>query len=670
MMQQRNRGCGGSGDDVAGFEKPLRRIARERAVVGRRRLPFASFLLSLGLLSSPIKPAGATVTLLKEGSALPAKRYPSRPALFGNKFEFGLEYVSRLQVLQLEYDDGSSAGYDIDLCGDQGDEKRRQLWDEGDDDGGDIVFDAARNFRSSVGSLESFREKSAVATSAIGGAKLLGAHGKIINPNERTPVALLARRGKCSYEAKARAASSILPNSNVVRYVVVYDDRPEHKLVDMLPDDYMDDSALENDPSIQHVVTADGVTVGLVFVSLSSGQDLVQAIRDQTAESRSRGGPRILLDGYADSSFPSAIGSPLTWIVGILLLLAGFSCCSCLFTLRSERSDQGDGENATVQRRRRDVILLTVEEVRTLPEVSYRANRKRRGGYVPPPELGGTDCADSKSGGIEMSEQSVHNSSAGPPLGLGEVDGVGLGEQPLLPQQGDVAAEEEEEEDYLDDGCCTICIEEYEEGDRLRVLPCRHAFHSDCIMPWLTERSPTCPLCKAEFEAVGGEEEEEEASDGEGGNYEDPDAGARDIFGLNLNVSEPVPDGQRTVEFGAGEVTQDADEGGDGDGGDDRQMLGDRNPSSTGFFRFLSGRIGSVLGRRSIPEEGGEGEEARRDLEEPLLTEEGGTAEEEGQAEPTAEGHIEVEEGSHINVGQERTGDERLASNDATTASV
>jgi hypothetical protein len=45
---------------------------------------------------------------------------------------------------------------------------------------------------------------------------------------------------------------------------------------------------------------------------------------------------------------------------------------------------------------------------------------------------------------------------------------------------------------------CAICIEEYEEGEQLRQLPCDHCFHHDCIMPWLTERSPSCPLCKSE----------------------------------------------------------------------------------------------------------------------------------------------------------------------------
>jgi hypothetical protein len=47
-----------------------------------------------------------------------------------------------------------------------------------------------------------------------------------------------------------------------------------------------------------------------------------------------------------------------------------------------------------------------------------------------------------------------------------------------------------------DEPCCSICMEEYEQGERLIELPCSHRFHHGCIEPWLTERHPTCPLCK------------------------------------------------------------------------------------------------------------------------------------------------------------------------------
>mmetsp|Transcript_49432 Transcript_49432/g.119915 ORF Transcript_49432/g.119915 Transcript_49432/m.119915 type:complete len:911 (+) Transcript_49432:90-2822(+) len=44
---------------------------------------------------------------------------------------------------------------------------------------------------------------------------------------------------------------------------------------------------------------------------------------------------------------------------------------------------------------------------------------------------------------------------------------------------------------------CSICIEEFDVGEKLRLLPrCGHSFHTECILPWLTERQGCCPLCK------------------------------------------------------------------------------------------------------------------------------------------------------------------------------
>ena len=44
--------------------------------------------------------------------------------------------------------------------------------------------------------------------------------------------------------------------------------------------------------------------------------------------------------------------------------------------------------------------------------------------------------------------------------------------------------------------CCAICLDEFEHKEKVRVLPCKHRFHEPCLIPWLTERHASCPLCK------------------------------------------------------------------------------------------------------------------------------------------------------------------------------
>ncbi|KAM0823001.1 hypothetical protein ACQ4PT_071158 [Festuca glaucescens] len=47
---------------------------------------------------------------------------------------------------------------------------------------------------------------------------------------------------------------------------------------------------------------------------------------------------------------------------------------------------------------------------------------------------------------------------------------------------------------------CAVCLTAFEEADDLRLLPhCSHAFHPECIDPWLQART-TCPLCRANLE--------------------------------------------------------------------------------------------------------------------------------------------------------------------------
>lgn len=43
---------------------------------------------------------------------------------------------------------------------------------------------------------------------------------------------------------------------------------------------------------------------------------------------------------------------------------------------------------------------------------------------------------------------------------------------------------------------CVICLENFEQDQVLKILPCKHEYHRDCIDPWLLKKSSLCPVCK------------------------------------------------------------------------------------------------------------------------------------------------------------------------------
>lgn len=47
---------------------------------------------------------------------------------------------------------------------------------------------------------------------------------------------------------------------------------------------------------------------------------------------------------------------------------------------------------------------------------------------------------------------------------------------------------------------CSVCLDDFEIGGEAKEMPCKHKFHSGCILPWLDLHS-SCPVCRYQLPA-------------------------------------------------------------------------------------------------------------------------------------------------------------------------
>ncbi|XP_043091379.1 RING finger protein 150a isoform X2 [Puntigrus tetrazona] len=90
---------------------------------------------------------------------------------------------------------------------------------------------------------------------------------------------------------------------------------------------------------------------------------------------------------------------------------------------------------------------------------------------------------------------------------------------------------------------CAVCIEDYKPNDVVRILPCRHVFHKNCVDPWLQDHR-TCPMCKMNILKALGIPPNTDCSDDIPPDYEmstNPVTGASDVsVGESSVVLDPA----------------------------------------------------------------------------------------------------------------------------------
>jgi hypothetical protein len=147
------------------------------------------------------------------------------------------------------------------------------------------------------------------------------------------------------------------------------------------------------------------------------------------------------------------------------------------------RPHLGDHDGTSTRRRKKK---LTKEQVMELPEIIYNGNNDDES------QRGSVNDQTPNDITVKMGSEDYTSMEDTVAASSFDNDDAPKPKQELTVMDGD-------QRRYINttSTTCAICIEAFEHGESIRLLPrCGHAYHTDCILPWLTTREACCPLCK------------------------------------------------------------------------------------------------------------------------------------------------------------------------------
>lgn len=358
-----------------------------------------------------------------------------------------------------------------------------------------------------------------------------------------SPIALFVSRGECSFEQKAQVALALQRNfTEDIQYVIIYNND-------------------RNNPSQLIRMGASDLrlpTLGFLAVSTRAGSYTMSSIL-YYADATQR--DPYLGPNETDWSYPIEIEEfrsftrgggggtntfyMLRFVLFTVLILA--PCLRALYLwwngggrIEFRRNDRGritglqyvrpipywfapaaQGEGSPERSQ-----LLTEEQVRDLPEITYvklpgddddedstDGTSSESCGIVPESDQEQQEEPTIIVGSIDMNDENNHDDDVEKGQEEPWHNDESSQSSPVAVQPPVGPLPQEPPDSGLTTSCttCSICIDDFEDGERVRVLPkCKHAFHTDCLMPWLTERQGCCPLCKRSVLGPDNDSDDEE----------------------------------------------------------------------------------------------------------------------------------------------------------------
>ncbi|KAI9828947.1 MAG: hypothetical protein M1819_006446 [Sarea resinae] len=256
--------------------------------------------------------------------------------------------------------------------------------------------------------------------------------------------------------------------------------------------------------------------------------------------------------GYSSTS---SSGAPTTAVAMIILysitgvITATFLTIIVTGAVRAHRHPERYGprnvRGRPRQSRARGIARAMLE---TLPIVKFgeREEDKSRAADV---ELGSSEAARDADQGAEVIEGRAPVEAAGVSQDRhategGEVEGTKDGHATTSGGSGEAspAAEHTETQTSPDEGLvCSICTDDFIKGQDIRVLPCKHMFHPECIDPWLLNVSGTCPLCRVDLHPTISNTSNDENND----DNNTPANQGRNFFAPPLSLDHSTADSRR-----------------------------------------------------------------------------------------------------------------------------